>query len=77
MTSDESSLYFRDILFPLFQQVFLFLFFFFFFPEEVLSGLKASGSIHLHGWIGSSAVWNVIERGSASRMALELGPIHF
>lgn len=63
------------VLFPLFQQVFFF--FFFFFAEEVLSGLKASGSIHLHGWIGSSAVWNVIKRGSASRRALELGPIHF
>lgn len=50
---------------------------FFFFSEEVLSGLKTSGSIHLHAWIGSSAVWNVIKRGSASRMALELGPIHF
>lgn len=72
LTSGESSLYFRRVHFLLY-----FSRFFSSFTEGVLSGLKTSGSIHLRAWIGSSAVRNVIKRGSASRMALELGPIHF
>lgn len=51
LTSGKSSLYVRDVYFPLY-----FSRFFSSFAEAVLSGLKTSSSIHLYAWIGSSAV---------------------
>lgn len=51
LTSGESSLYIRDVYFPLY-----FSRFFTSFAEAVLSGLKTSGTIHLYAWVGSSAV---------------------